>query len=46
MLSVLASEPDSEEAQEYRMWAGDDFDPELFDRRATNATLLHMAWNN
>lgn len=46
MLNLLASEPDSEEAQEYRTWAGDDFDPELFDRRATNATLLRMAWNN
>jgi Plasmid pRiA4b ORF-3-like protein len=46
MLNVLASEPDSGEAREYRMWAGDDFNPELFDRRATNATLLRMAWNN
>ncbi|CAB3772647.1 plasmid pRiA4b ORF-3 family protein [Paraburkholderia humisilvae] len=46
MLRVLSREPDSEEAQEYRTWAGDDFDPELFDRRAANAALLRMAWNN
>jgi hypothetical protein len=26
-------------------WAGEDFDPERFDRHAANATLLRMAWN-
>lgn len=46
MMQVLSATPDSEEAQSYKTWAGDDFDPELFDRRATNATLLRMAWNN
>jgi Plasmid pRiA4b ORF-3-like protein len=46
MLNVLASEPDSEEAEEHITWTGDDFDSELFDRRAANATLLRVAWNN
>ena len=26
-------------------WAGEDFDPLRFDRRAANAALLRMAWN-
>ena len=46
MLRVLSQEPGSDEAQKYRTWAGDDFDPELFDRRAANAALLCMAWND
>jgi len=45
MLRVLSHEPNSDEAQELRTWAGDDFDAELFGRRAANATLLRMAWN-
>ncbi|MGF6754819.1 plasmid pRiA4b ORF-3 family protein [Paraburkholderia sp. GAS42] len=45
MLRVLSHEPNSDEAQELRTWAGDNFDAELFDRRAANATLLRMAWN-
>lgn len=46
MLRVLSQQPESDQAEEYRTWAGDDFDPELFDRRAANAALLRMAWNN
>jgi hypothetical protein len=46
MLRVLRQQPRSDQAEEYRTWAGDDFDPELFDRRAANAALLRMAWNN
>ncbi|MFM0758366.1 plasmid pRiA4b ORF-3 family protein [Paraburkholderia strydomiana] len=46
MLRVLSLEPDSDEAKRYRTWAGDDFDAELFDRRAANSTLLRMAWNS
>lgn len=46
MLRVLSQQPESNQAEEYRKWAGDDFDPELFDRRAANAALLRMAWNN
>jgi GH24 family phage-related lysozyme (muramidase) len=45
MLRVLSQQPDSDEAQDYRTWAGGDFDPELFDRRAANAALLRMGWN-
>jgi hypothetical protein len=46
MLRVLADALRSDQAQEYRTWAGEDFDAELFDRRAANAALLRMAWNN
>jgi hypothetical protein len=46
MLRVLSQQPGSDEAEEYRTWAGDDFDPKLFDRRAANAALLRIAWNN
>ncbi|MGF6923398.1 plasmid pRiA4b ORF-3 family protein [Paraburkholderia sp. 40] len=45
MLRVLSQEPDSDEAHDYRTWAGEDFDPELFDRRAANAALLRMGRN-
>ena len=45
MLRTLRDKPKSEAAREYLDWAGEDFDPEQFDRRATNATLLRMAWN-
>ncbi|MFL9994206.1 plasmid pRiA4b ORF-3 family protein [Paraburkholderia sediminicola] len=44
-LDTLRERPDSEEAKDYRRWVGEDFDAELFDRRAANATLLRMAWN-
>ena len=44
-LDTLAEDPDSEEANDYRRWAGNDFNAELFDRRAANAALLRMAWN-
>lgn len=46
MLRALSQESESDEAREYRMWVGDDFDPELFDRRAANAAFLRMAWSN
>lgn len=46
MMRVLGSEPNGEQAQSYKAWAGEDFDPELFDRRAANAALLRMAWND
>ena len=44
-LETLQNAPDSEEAQRLRDWAGDDFNPELFDRRAANATITRMLWN-
>lgn len=44
-LATLRRRPNSEEAQHYRLWAGKDFDAELFDRHAANAALLRMASN-
>jgi len=44
-LATLEDEPYSEEAKEMREWAGLDFDPERFDRRAANAALDRMLWN-
>jgi hypothetical protein len=45
ILDTLHKRPRSEEAKDYLRWAGEDFDAELFDRRAANAALLRMAWN-
>lgn len=45
LLSVLAQEPQSEEAAQYRHWVGPGFDAERFDLRAANATLHRMAAN-
>lgn len=44
-LNALRNDPNSEEADHYRSWVGPGFDPELFDLRAANATLLRMAAN-
>jgi hypothetical protein len=44
-LITLQDEPDSPEAKDYLRWLGDPFDPEAFDQRMANATLLRMAWN-
>jgi len=44
-LETLREHPKSEEARDLRLWAGRDFDAELFDRRAANAALLRMASN-
>jgi hypothetical protein len=44
-LDTLAEHPENEEANDCRRWAGNDFNAELFDRRAANAALLRMAWN-
>lgn len=35
----------SEEVVSFMTWAGEDFDPDRFDRHAANAALLRMAWN-
>jgi hypothetical protein len=43
MLRAPSLEPDSDEAKRYRTWPGDDFDAELFDRRAANSTP--RAWS-
>lgn len=34
---TLCEQPGTEEARDVRIWAGRDFDAELFDRRAANA---------
>ena len=44
-LDRLAADPRDEEVVSFLQWAGTDFDPDRFDRRAANAALLRMAWN-
>ena len=44
-LDLLREDPESEDAQSFLQWAGEDFDPSRFDRHAVNAALLRMAWN-
>lgn len=44
-LDDLQTHPKSEEVKSFLRWAGKDFDPDRFDRHATNAALLRMAWN-
>jgi len=44
-LDLLREDPESEDAQSFLQWAGEDFDPGRFDRHAANAALLRMAWN-
>ena len=46
LVATLRDDPGSEEAQSLLHWLGDDgFDPELFDRRAANATIIRMLSN-
>lgn len=44
-LDRLAADPQDEEVASFQEWAGEDFNPDRFDRRAANAALLRMAWN-
>ncbi|MBU2827447.1 MAG: plasmid pRiA4b ORF-3 family protein [Acidithiobacillus ferriphilus] len=44
-LDLLRDDSESEDAQSFLQWAGEDFDPGRFDRYAANAALLRMAWN-
>ena len=44
-LDGLANNPKDDEVKSFLVWAGKDFDPNLFDRYAANAALLRMAWN-
>jgi hypothetical protein len=44
-LDRLAADPGDEEVVSFLEWAGKDFDPDKFERRAANAALLRMAWN-
>lgn len=41
----FAKNPKQEEVREFLSWAGEDFNPNQFDRHAANAALLRMAWN-
>jgi hypothetical protein len=45
MFATLENAPYGEEAQRLQTWAGLDFDPERFDRRAANITIQRMLWN-
>ena len=44
-LDQLAKNPQHKEVRAFLRWAGEDFDPNEFDRYAANAALLRMAWN-
>ena len=44
-LDTIERRPRSQEAREMLDWAGGDFDANVFDKRAANATLLRMARN-
>ena len=44
-LDQLAKNPQHKEVRTFLRWAGEDFDPNQFDRHAANAALLRMAWN-
>ncbi|OIQ94176.1 plasmid pRiA4b ORF-3-like protein [mine drainage metagenome] len=44
-LDALKTRPKSKAVKEFLDWAGNDFQADRFDRHATNATLLRMAWN-
>jgi hypothetical protein len=45
MFATLENAPYGEEALRLQIWAGLDFDPERFDRRAANITIQRMLWN-
>jgi hypothetical protein len=44
-LDAFAGNPRRKEVLSFLKWAGEDFHPDRFDRYATNAALLRMAWN-
>lgn len=44
-LSRWRKNRESPEVLSFLEWAGSDFDPDLFDRHAVNASLMRMAWN-
>jgi len=44
-LEQYAKNPKHKDVREFLRWAGEDFDPERFDRHAINATLTRMASN-
>ena len=44
-LDQLAADPHDEAVRSFLEWAGEDFNPDVYDRRSANAALLRMAWN-
>lgn len=44
-LETILGSPHSEEAKRLLTWAGGEFNPEMFDRRAANAAIQRMLWN-
>lgn len=44
-LDELQSDPQAEDVLTFLKWAGNDFDLERYERRAANAALLRLAWN-
>ncbi|MBU2807239.1 plasmid pRiA4b ORF-3 family protein [Acidithiobacillus ferrooxidans F221] len=44
-LELYQTKPKSKDVREFLRWAGEDFNPFLFDRHATNAALLRLGWN-
>jgi hypothetical protein len=44
-LETLLTQPHSDTAQELLLWVGGEFNAELFDRRAANATIQRLIWN-
>lgn len=44
-LETILGNPRSEEAKDLLTWAGGEFDPEQFDRRAANAAIQRILWN-
>lgn len=45
ILKALKSKPRNEQAKDFLEWIGGSFDPEMFDRRAANASLSRLASN-
>jgi hypothetical protein len=44
-LDQLAADPHDEDVRSFFEWTGEDFNPDVYDRRSANAALLRMAWN-
>ncbi len=44
-LNTIQKAPASQEGRDNLMWVGGPFDPDAFDRRASNSALLRMGWN-
>jgi len=44
-IEKLLAAPGSAESRALLLWAGGEFNPEMFDRRAANAALQRMQWN-